>query len=336
MKVAVFNTKTYDEEYLGRANMRDGQSQHEIEFLKPHLQEKTAVLAKGAEAVCCFVNDHLDRPVLQILAEQGTRLIVMRCSGFNNIDLKAAHELGIRILRVPAYSPYAVAEHAMALMFSLCRHLPRAHNRVRDGNFSLKGLMGFDIHGKTIGIIGMGAIGKVLCQMFSGFGSDVLGYDPYPNEEFKPEYFSYVGLEDVMQKSDIIFLNCPLTEDTHHLVNTETIAQMKDHVMIINTSRGGLIDTPAVIEGLKEGKIGALGIDVYEEEGDLFFEDLSDNIIKDDVFMRLLTFRNVQVTGHQAFFTHEAMNKITQTTIQNLTDFEAGQVNTANEVIYKN
>jgi D-lactate dehydrogenase len=320
MRIAVFSTKPYDKEFLNQANQ---DYKHELTFFKPHLTLETMPLAQGFPAVCVFVNDQLDASILERLHEQGTRLIALRCAGYNNVDLETAQKLGIMVVRVPAYSPYAVAEHAVGLMLDLNRKIHRAYNRVREGNFALDGLLGFDMHGKTVGIIGTGQIGQVVANILNGFGCRLLAYDLYPNPALETSHaLQYVSLEQLFSESDIISLHCPLTPETHHIINTEAIAQMKPGVMLINTSRGGVIDTKAVIAGLKACKIGALGLDVYEGESDLFFEDLSCKVIEDDTFTRLLTFPNVIITGHQAFFTQEALASIAKTTLENITAFE--------------
>lgn len=329
MKVAVFNTKSYDREFLIEANKNYG---HELVFFEVHLNIHTCRLAEGFEAVCVFVNDVLDKALIGKLAEYGVRLIALRCAGFNNIDLDAAEEAGVAVARVPAYSPYGVAEHAMALILALNRKIYRGYNRVRDGNFSIDGLMGFEIYGATVGIIGTGKIGTILANILKGFGCRLIGYDPYPGQACRDLGLKYVPLEELFAQSDIISLHTPLNRGTHHIINEGSIRQMKDGVMIINTSRGGLIDTPAVIEGLKSGKIGYVGLDVYEEEGDLFFEDFSGQVIKDDVLARLLTFPNVLVTGHQAFFTRTALENIAQTTLANIRDFARGRLLPENTV----
>jgi D-lactate dehydrogenase len=318
MKVALFGCKPYDRRFFEAANESYN---HELIFLEPHLHEKTALLAKDAEAVCIFVNDEVNADTLEILAKQGVRLIALRCAGYNNVDLEAAKRLGMQIVRVPAYSPYAVAEHAIALILSLNRKIHRAYYRVREGNFSLNGLLGFDLHGRTVGIIGTGKIGYLTGQILAGFGCRILAYDPYPNSNFS-QFGQYVSLEELYAESDIISLHCPLTEENRHLIGEKAISKMKPGVMLINTSRGGLIDTQAVIAGLKDKTIGYLAIDVYEKEADLFFEDLSSEVIQDDMFERLLTFPNVIVTGHQAFFTEEALNNIANTTLSNITEIE--------------
>lgn len=322
MKVAVFSNKPYDLEFLQAANTSQG---HELIFFEVHLNAGTAPLANGFPAVCAFVNDCLDASVLDTLARGGTRLIALRCAGFNNVELAAADRLGVTVARVPAYSPYAVAEHTVGLMLTLNRKIHRAFNRVREGNFALDGLLGFDFHGKTVGIVGTGKIGLCVARIMNGFGCRLLAHDPYPNPACEELGVQYVELPELLGQSDVITLHAPLTRETYHLVNADTIAQMRDGVMLINTSRGGLVDTPAVIEALKSGKIGYLGLDVYEEEADLFFEDLSQRPIQDDVFSRLLTFPNVLITGHQAFFTREALRNIAETTIANITSFETGQ-----------
>lgn len=329
MKVAVFSTKPFEKGFFERVNPLYG---HELVFLETRLSAESACLASGYPAVCAFVNDNLQGDVLKTLAENGTRLIALRSAGFNHVDLKAADALGITVLRVPAYSPYAVAEHTVALMLDLNRKIYRAYQRVREGNFTLNGLMGFDMYGKTVGIVGTGKIGRVVARILLGFGCRVLAYDPYPNEEAEAMGVIYTPLEELLEDADIVTLHCPLTPDTYHLINEAAIDRMKPGVMLINTSRGAVIDTRAVIDGLKSGKIGYLGLDVYEEESDLFFRDLSDVVIQDDVFMRLLTFPNVIITGHQAFFTNEAVENIAHTTLANITDFEKGTVNPENVV----
>ncbi|MBD2358639.1 2-hydroxyacid dehydrogenase [Tolypothrix sp. FACHB-123] len=322
MKVAVFSTKAYDRQFLEAAN---SPQQHDLVFFEPRLSRDTAILAAGFPAVCAFVHDQVDASTLEILASHGTRLIALRCAGFNNVDLKTAADLGITVVRVPAYSPYGVAEHAVGLILSLNRKIHRAYNRVRDGNFSLDKLLGFNLNGRTVGIIGTGKIGLILGQIMKGFGCHLLAYDVFHNPELAAIGGKYVELPELFANSDIISLHCPLTEETHHLINEKAIAQMKPGIMIINTSRGALINTQAVIEGLKSGQIGYLGVDVYEQESELFFEDLSDEIIQDDVFQYLTTFPNVLITGHQAFFTEEALRNISDTTISNITDIEQGR-----------
>lgn len=285
MRIAVFSTKPYDRRFLDQAN----QTQHELTYFDPQLTAETAPLAAGFEAVCAFVNDKLDAPVLQLLHGNGTRLIALRSAGFNNVDLPEAERLGMTVVRVPAYSPHAVAEHAVALVLSLNRMTFRAYNRVREGNFSLDGLLGFDLYGKTVGVVGTGKIGLIFADIMHGFGCKILAADPYPSPDAKP-FVEYVALERLLGDSDIVSLHCPLTPETDHLIDANAVAQMKDGVMLINTGRGRVIDTKAVIEGLKSGKIGRLGLDVYEEEEHLFFQDLSQRVISDDQFMRLTTF----------------------------------------------
>lgn len=319
MEVAVFSTKPYDARFLGEANQRH---QHALRFFEARLDSQTAPLAREASAVCAFVNDDLGRPVLEQLAGAGVRLIALRSAGFNNVDLPAVKALDLTVARVPAYSPHAVAEHTVGLILSLNRRLHKAYARVREGNFSLNGLCGFDVHGRTVGVIGTGRIGAVFAQIMKGFGCRVLAFDPMPDETLDVEYTSF---ERLLEESDIISLHCPLTKETKHLIDNAAIHAMKPGVMLINTSRGALVDTPALIAGLKSGRIGALGLDVYEEEEKLFFEDLSGVVIEDDVFMRLLTFPNVLVTAHQAFFTEDAMRNIAETTLANITAFETGE-----------
>jgi len=318
MRVAVFSTKPYDRTFLVAANADVG---HELVFLEPRLGPETAPLAEGFDAVCVFVHDAVDRSVLEILAREGVRLVALRAAGFNNVDLAAAKDLGVAVCRVPAYSPYAVAEHAVALILALDRRTHRAFNRVREGNFALDGLLGFDLHGRTVGIVGTGRIGAVFARIMAGFGCRLLAHDPYVNEDVLAAGATYVPLHELFASADIIALHAPLTPDTHHLISREALGRMKRGVMLVNTSRGGLIDTEAVIEALKDGTIGYLGLDVYEEEEALFFEDLSQEILQDDVFARLLTFPNVLVTAHQAFFTEDALRRIAQTTVENIAEF---------------
>jgi D-lactate dehydrogenase len=318
MDLAVFSTKPYDRRFLEAANAQYG---HDLRFFEPRLTPETVSLATGFTGVCAFVNDVLSAPVLRKLAAGGTKLIALRSAGFNHVDLNAAQTLGLTVARVPAYSPFAVAEHALALILTLNRKTHRAFNRVREGNFALDGLLGFDLHGKTVGVVGTGKIGLIFARLMAGFGCEVLAYDPYPNPEVRARY---VSLPELLEAADIVSLHCPLTPETYHLIGADAVAQMKPGTMLINTSRGALVDTRAVIAGLKSGRIGALGLDVYEEEGDLFFEDLSDRVIQDDVFTRLLTFPNVLITGHQGFFTVEALENIARTTLHNATAFETG------------
>jgi D-lactate dehydrogenase len=322
MRVAVFSTKPYDRQFLAAANAAQA---HTLKFFEPHLTPETAPLAAGYEAVCLFVHDEASERVLKLLAAQGTRLIALRCAGFNNVDVAAAQALGLTVVRVPAYSPYAVAEHAVGMILALNRKIHRAHARVHEGNFSLDGLLGFDLHGLTVGIIGTGQIGMIFAKIMQGFGCRLLAYDVKPHPATQALGVQYVDLPSLFQQSDILSLHCPLTPQTHHLINKEAVAQMKTGVMLINTSRGAVVDTRAVVAGLKSGKIGYLGLDVYEEESDLFFEDLSSQVIQDDVFARLLTFPNVIITGHQAFFTRNALTSIAETTLANVTAFAAGK-----------
>lgn len=320
MRVAFFSTKPYDRTFFGAANVS-----HELVFFEPRLTPETAPLANGFAAVCAFVNDQLNEAVLQQLADGGVRLIALRAAGFNNVDLPAAARLRLTIMRVPAYSPYAVAEHTFAMILALNRKIYRAHDRVRDGNLALDGLLGFDLHGSTLGIIGTGKIGAIVAQIAHGFGCRLLAYDTYQNPDCLQLGVQYVSKKDLFAQADILTLHCPLTPQTYHLIDEHALRQMKNGIMLINTSRGALIDTLAVIEALKSGRVGYLGIDVYEEEEELFFEDMSNRVITDDVFARLLTFPNVLVTGHQGFFTQTALRNIAETTLQNITDFEQGK-----------
>ena len=332
MKVAFFSTKSYDRQSFEAVNAN---YDRELTFFDVQLNSNTAVLAAGFPAVCMFVNDIADAATLDVLASCGTRLLALRSAGFNMVDLQRAAELGIEVVRVPAYSPYAVAEHAVALVLMLNRKLYKAYNRVREDNFSLEGLLGFDLHGCTVGVVGTGKIGMVFAQIMHGFGCSLLGYDAYPNAQFEAiRNARYVSLPELLANSDIISLHCPLFPETRHLINADTIAQMKSGVMLINTSRGGLIDTTAAIAGIKSGKIGYLGIDVYEQEDELFFQDLSDTIIQDDTFQLLQSFPNVVITAHQGFFTRNALAAIADTTLSNITDFERGQP-LKNEIAYQ-
>jgi D-lactate dehydrogenase len=319
MDVAVYSAKKYDRDYLQAAF----DARHHATFFDAPLSASSAELAKGKPAVCAFVNDDLSREVLAALSRVGVRLVTLRCTGFNNVDLNAARELGIRIARVPAYSPHAVAEHTLALILALNRKLHRAFNRVRESNFSLDGLIGFDLNGKTVGIVGTGEIGSVVARILVGFGCNVIAADPHPNDYCLQLGVRYVSWDDLCRESRIITLHCPLTPQTRHLVDDAAISKMKPGVMLINTSRGAVVDTRALIKGLKNKTIGSLALDVYEEEAHLFFDDLSDRIVDDDVFARLLTFPNVLVTGHQGFFTDEALTNIAKTTADNLTAFES-------------
>jgi D-lactate dehydrogenase len=321
MRVAVFSSKKYTEFFLVAANARHG---HELVFLEPRLCAETASLARGFPCVCLFVNDQADATVLELLHDGGTRLLALRCAGYNNVDLAAAGELGVTVIRVPDYSPHAVAEHAVGLILALNRKIHRAYARVREGNLELEGLLGFDLHGRTVGVIGTGRIGTVVARILSGFGCRVLGCDPAENDEFR-SVGRYVELPELLAESDVVTLHCPLTPQTHHLIGADAVRRMKRGVMLINTSRGALIDTRTVIRGLKSGKIGYLGLDVYEEEEGLFFDDLSSKVIQDDVFARLQTFPNVIMTGHQAFFTRDALAAIAETALAGISDFEHGR-----------
>src|SRR6266481_7176677 len=321
MTIAIFSAKKYDREFLSAANA----SRHQLCFFEPHLSEETVGLAMGFDAVCVFVNDQVNAAVIATLESLGVRLIALRCAGYNNVDLSAAKKHGVTVLRVPAYSPYAVAEHTIALMLALNRKLHRAYNRVREGNFALDGLLGFDMYGKTAGIIGTGKIGTVVAEILSGFHCSILAFDPIPNEPCRSLGVNYVRLEELLAQSDIVTLHCPLTPENKYIISDAAIAGMKNGVMLINTSRGALLDTLPIIEALKSSKIGYLGLDVYEEEEEIFFEDRSGLILGDDVFARLLTFPNVIITGHQAFFTREALLNIAATTIDNITKFENNQ-----------
>lgn len=319
MKIAFFNTKSYDRDYFEPFNHKNG---IEITFFDGTLNCETTELTKGFEGICVFVNDQLNADVIQKLAEHGIKLIALRCAGFNNVDMEAAEKHNIKVVRVPAYSPSAVAEHAVALILTLNRKTHKAYNRIRENNFSLERLTGFNLEGKTVGIIGTGKIGAAFSKIIAGFGCNVLAQDPYPKEELKKTGIQYVETDELLSKSDIISLHCPLTPESKHLIKKETIKKMKPGVMLINTSRGGLINTKDAIKGLKKGKIGYLGIDVYEQEEDLFFKDLSENIIQDETIMRLISFPNVLITSHQAFFTREALEQIASTTIENIQEFK--------------
>lgn len=328
-KIAFFGAKPYDISSFDQVNK---DFNYDIKYYKGHLNKNNLVLTQGTDAVCIFVNDTADAEIIDGLAKNGVKLLALRCAGYNNVDLAAAKGK-MKIVRVPAYSPYAVAEHAVALMLSLNRKIHRAYWRTRDGNFSLHGLMGFDMHGKTAGIIGTGKIAKILIKILKGFGMNIVAYDLYPDYAFAEEQgITYTTLDELYKQSDIISLHCPLTDKTKYLINDISICKMKDNVMIINTGRGLLIHTNALIEGLKNKKIAAAGLDVYEEEGDYFYEDKSDKIIDDDVLARLLSFNNVIVTSHQAFFTKEALHNIAETTLLNIKAFMENQP-LANEVV---
>jgi len=319
---AVFDAKPYDLTYL-RQGARPGQ---ELQFHEFRLDASTAALARGAETVCVFVRDHVDRTCLETLKQAKVRHVALRCAGFNNVDLVAAKELGIAVTRVPAYSPHAVAEHALALLLTLNRKIHRAHNRIRELNFSLSGLVGFDLCGKTAGVIGTGKIGKITAEILRGFGVTVLAFDVFPDTKWAAEKnVRYGSVEEVLQQSDILSLHTPLTPETHHLVNQRTLALMKPNVTIVNTSRGKLIDTTALIQALKERRVGGVALDVYEEEDGVFYEDLSGEVLQDDELSRLLTFPNVLITSHQAFLTHEALTEIAHVTLTNIEHLVTGK-----------
>jgi D-lactate dehydrogenase len=324
MKIAFFSTKSYDRQSFEEANEKL-ESPHDLEFFEARLRNGTVGLAQGFPAVCAFVNDVIDAEVIGKIAESGTKLIALRCAGFNNVDLKAAAEHNITVARVPAYSPYAVAEHAVAMILTLNRKTHRAYNRVREGNFSLEGLTGFDLHGRTVGVIGTGRIGRIFAGLMKGFGCKILAYDPYPHDDIPAMGGEYIEFNPLIEQADIVSLHCPLTPGSFHLIDDEQFQEMKPGSMLINTSRGALINASSAIRALKSGQLGYLGLDVYEEEGDLFFKNLSEKVIQDDIFARLLTFPNVLITGHQAFFTREALGNIADTTLQNLTAFETGE-----------
>jgi len=322
MKTAVFSARRYDKTMLTRANASAG---HELRFLEDRLTVTSAPLAAGCEAVCVFVNDTVDAEVLAILAGQGVRLVATRSTGYNQIDAAAAERHGIAVVRVTDYSPYSVAEFAVGLLLAVNRKLARASVRTREGNFDLDGLMGFDLHGKTVGVIGTGKIGTIFARIMSGFGCTVVGHDRYPSAAFEALGGRYVSVDELLACSDVVSLHCPLTEETRHIVNVGSLARAKRGSILVNTSRGGLVDTEAATEALKTGQLGGLAIDVYEQEANLFFQDLSSTIICDDVIQRLVSFPNVIVTGHQAFFTEEAIGQIMQTTIDSISAFERGE-----------
>lgn len=322
MRVAVFSTKSYDEQFLTAAA---GGAPHELVFFEDRLSPKTAPIAAGFEAVCAFVNDDLSAPTLDQLAGGGTRLVLLRCAGFNQVDLKAAERLKIQVRRVPAYSPYAVAEFTIGMILTLNRKYHRAFNRVREGNFGIEGLLGFDLHGSTVGIVGTGKIGLLTAKPLAAMGCRVLGYDLFPTAEFNALGGTYVALDQLFAESDIISLHCPLTPESHYMISAASLERMKRGVMIVNTSRGALVNAAAVIDALKSGQVGALGLDVYEQEADVFYENLSNEIIQDDVLQRLLSFPNVLITSHQAFFTQTALRNIAETTIGNLEDYLTGK-----------
>ncbi|MFU2060087.1 2-hydroxyacid dehydrogenase [Avibacterium volantium] len=322
MRVAVYSTKSYDRKYLELVNVKYG---FELEFFDFMLTESTAKMAEHCDVVCIFVNDDGSRKVLEKLAALGVKMVALRCAGFNNVDLKAAQELGIQVVRVPAYSPESVAEHTVGLMLTLNRRIHRAYQRTREANFSLEGLAGFNMHGRTVGVIGTGKIGIAVMRILKGFGMHILAYDPFKNPVAEELGAEYVELNELYARSQVITLHCPATPENHHLLNREAFAKMRDGVMIINTSRGTLIDTQAAIDALKQRKIGALGMDVYENERDLFFEDKSNEVIQDDVFRRLSSCHNVLLTGHQAFLTEEALTSISNVTLENIYSLKTGK-----------
>ncbi len=328
MKIAMFSTKSYDQSSFQAANQNYA---FDCQFFNFPLTLQTAAIAEDAEVICTFVNDDLSAPVLEKLAKQGAKLIAMRCAGFDRIDLTAAKRLGLQMVRVPAYSPEAIAEHAVGLMMCLNRRFHKAYQRTRDANFSLEGLTGFNFYGKTVGVIGSGKIGLATMRILKGLGMTILCYDPYPNPAAEEIGATYTSLDEIYQHADVITLHCPLTEDNRNLLNRDSFSKMKDNVMIINTSRGGLLHSADAIEALKSGKIGALGLDVYDHEKELFFQDKSNDIITDDVFRRLSACHNVLFTGHQAFLTNEALHNIADTTLANVKAFSEGQ-ESGNEV----
>lgn len=323
MRVLVYDAHSYDQKHLEEAN----HGRHDLSFTQAQLDVQTAVLAQGFPAICTFVNDRADAAVLERLAAGSTRLIAQRSTGFNNIDLEAAERLGITAMRVSYYSPYAVAEHAVALLQTLNRKTHRAYNRTREFNFRLAGLLGRDIYGSTAGVVGTGKIGAVFASIMKGFGCTLLGYDVRENPECLELGMRYLPLDELLAQSDIVSLHVPLLPQTHHLINAETLAKMKNDAFLINTSRGGLVDTEALIQAIQSGQIGGVALDVYEEEEGKFFKDLSDTLITDETLARLMTFPNVLITGHQAFFTYEALTTICETTLQNISDFEDGREN---------
>lgn len=327
MKIAFFDAKSYDmpgfDHYAENTDL-------EIKYFETHLNEDTVSLANGFDGVCVFVNDIVNETVVNRLYEMGVKVIALRCAGFNNVDTKACFGK-LHVYRVPAYSPYAVAEHAMAMLLTVNRKIHKAYNRTREFNFSLAGLSGFDLHGKTVGIIGTGKIGRIFADICKGFGMNILAYDKFPNPNAG---LNYVELDELFHKSDVISLHCPLTEETHHMIGDDAVEMMKPGVVIVNTSRGGLIDTESLINGIKVGIVGAACLDVYEEEGDLFYEDFSGDVVQDDKLVRLIAMPNVIVTSHQAFLTKEALDNIAGTTVDNLLRFFRGEGNPGNEVCY--
>lgn len=323
MKVLFYSSRPYDREFLEQANA----GRHEFKFTETRLEENTAVMARDFPAVCCFVSDSIDSEVLRRLQEGGTVLILLRSTGFNNVDLKSADQLEMTVMRVSNYSPNSVAEFAVGMILAMNRNIHRAYQRVRDGNFRLDSLLGFDLNGKTVGVVGTGRIGSIFARIMSAFGCELLGFDKKENEECLQLGMRYLSLEELLKSSDIVSLHAPLTPETHHMINKETVDLMKDNAMLVNTSRGSLVDTKALIPHLKKCRLCAVCLDVYEEEEHIYYRDLSSEVIEDDVITRLLTFPNVLITGHQAFFTREAMRTIAETTIRNIDDFAAGRSN---------
>jgi D-lactate dehydrogenase len=322
MKVAIFSTQSYDKQFFNLVNADFG---HDLLYLEPALTATTAILAEGCDAVCIFVNDVVDKATLDVLQQSGITTLVLRCAGFNQVDLLAAKSLNINVFRVPSYSPEAVAEHAVAMIMTLNRKTHKAYNRIREGNFSLERLIGFNLHGKKAGLIGLGQIGLAFAKIMHGFGTEVYAYDPVVKDV--PSYIQLTDYDTLISSADIISIHCPLNEQTRHMINQDSFNQMKDGVMLINTSRGAILDSNDAIEALKHGKLGYLGIDVYEQEDKLFFRDLSESLIADEQILRLMSFANVLITAHQGFFTTEALTEIAETTLQNLTDAENGITN---------
>ena len=320
MKIAIFSTKSFDREYFDKFK-----GNIELTYFETSLNSSTASLAKGFDAICAFVNDKIDKETIEILSKNGIKGIAMRCAGYNNVDLQAAEDNHIKVMNVPVYSPYAIAEHAVALILTLNRKTHKAYNRVREGNFSLENLTGFNLHGKTVGIIGTGQIGSIFCKIMMAFGCKILAHDIYPSEDLKQIGVTYTTINELLRQSDIISLHCPLTPETRHLIDEKAFTKMKNGVMLINTSRGAVIETKAAIKALKSKKLGYLGIDVYEQEANLFFKDLSERIIPDELIQRLIGFPNVLITSHQGFFTKEALDQIALTTLENLNALQMGK-----------
>ncbi|NND33482.1 MAG: 2-hydroxyacid dehydrogenase [Saprospiraceae bacterium] len=329
MKIAVFSTKPYDQEYFERYSQSHGL---DFTFFETSLNSDTANLTSGFDVACVFVNDKVDDATIKMLSQNGIGLIALRCAGYNNVDLESAKRNRIKVVRVPAYSPEAVAEHAIALILTLNRKTHKAYNRIREGNFSLNKLIGFNLHGKIVGVVGTGTIGATFCRIIKGFGCEIIAFDKYESDELINFGVKYKPLDEVFRRADIISLHCPLTPETKHMINKESLALMKSGIMIINTSRGALINTADIIDGLTNYKVGYLGIDVYEQEENIFFKDLSEIIIQDDLILRLISFPNVLITSHQAYFTREAMQEITITTLSNIKEFEDGGL-LSNEVV---